>query len=260
MRIIILGNKGGVGKSTVGLLLAKRLCELGKTVLLVDRDQIGYASWLVGIKRKGLIASVVDREEGDYFVEKRIGSGNLQVLKFYGDGPRLREDVRLIISDPKLKRAFSQRYQEVLSLGHDFIILDNKSTTFPSNEEIKLELDAYTDRFPNTRSYRVFVTDPFQLNIENTISFARKLNEEEVLHNLPVRVVGQTLVINMIPTTRMEEMRNLVKELGNLFSSVIFIPFLDELFSFKGSIDQLPEVDEINDLVTLIQRVEMFPE
>lgn len=79
MRIIILGNKGGVGKSTVGLLLAKRLCELGKTVLLVDRDQIGYASWLVGIKRKGLIASVVDGEEGDYFVEKRMG---VETFKF----------------------------------------------------------------------------------------------------------------------------------------------------------------------------------
>ncbi|MEM2013622.1 AAA family ATPase [Metallosphaera sp. D4-4] len=123
MRIIILGNKGGVGKSTISLLLAKRLCELGKTVLFVDRDQIGYASWLVGIKKKGLVASVVDGEEGNYFVQRRLGEGNLQILKFYGDGPRLRGDVRLITSDSKLRRIFDEKYQEILSLGHDFIIL-----------------------------------------------------------------------------------------------------------------------------------------
>ena len=256
MRIIILGNKGGVGKSTISLLLAKRLCELGKTVLFVDRDQIGYASWLLGIKKKGLVASVVDGEEGNYFVQRRLGEGNLQILKFYGDGPRLRGDVRLITSDSKLRRIFDEKYQEILSLGHDFIILDNKSTTFPSNEEIKLELTAYSNFFPNARSYRVFITDPFQFNIENTISFAKKLNEEEILSNLPVKVVGQSLVINMIPVAKMEEMRDAVKGINNLFLSVIFIPFLDELFSFNGSVDQLPEVDGIRELVNLIQKTE----
>ncbi|ABP94694.1 MULTISPECIES: ParA family protein [Metallosphaera] len=256
MRIIILGSKGGVGKSTISLLLAKRLCELGKTVLFVDRDQIGYASWLVGIRSKGLVASVVDGEEGDYFVQRKLGKGNLQVLKFYGDGPRLKEDVKLIISDPKLRTTFNEKYQEVISLGHDFIVLDNKSTTFPSNDEIRLEITAYSGRYPNARGYRVFVTDPFKIDIENTVSFAEKLNREEVLKNLPVKIIGQALVVNMVSPGKIHDVRSDLRELSSMFSPMIFVPFLEELFSFSDDIARLPDVDEIRQLTDLIQSLE----
>ncbi len=53
-RITILGIKGGVGKSTVALTLGKALAISSKSVLIVDRDLIGYSSYILGIRGKGI--------------------------------------------------------------------------------------------------------------------------------------------------------------------------------------------------------------
>ena len=62
MRIVVLGAKGGVGKSMITLLLVRFLLSLGKKIIVVDRDMTGYISWLAGIKGKGLMASIIDNE------------------------------------------------------------------------------------------------------------------------------------------------------------------------------------------------------
>ncbi|PVU77575.1 hypothetical protein DDW13_00500, partial [Acidianus hospitalis] len=62
-RISVLGVKGGVGKSTISLNLGRFLAKNSKKVLLVDRDVLGFASYLTGIRGKGLLAKVVDGEE-----------------------------------------------------------------------------------------------------------------------------------------------------------------------------------------------------
>ncbi|WP_252896754.1 ParA family protein [Metallosphaera hakonensis] len=50
MRISIRSSKGGVGKSTIAISLAKALAMKGYDVLLMDRDVVGYASYLAGIQ------------------------------------------------------------------------------------------------------------------------------------------------------------------------------------------------------------------
>ncbi|WP_404802720.1 P-loop NTPase [Metallosphaera sedula] len=52
--------KGGVGKSTISILLSIELNRLGKRLILVDMDLSGYTSFLAGI-----------REPGIFFVHRR---------------------------------------------------------------------------------------------------------------------------------------------------------------------------------------------
>ncbi|MFP3261037.1 MAG: P-loop NTPase, partial [Sulfolobus sp.] len=49
-RISVLGVKGGVGKSTIALSLSLLLAKSSKNVLLIDRDILGYASSVSGIR------------------------------------------------------------------------------------------------------------------------------------------------------------------------------------------------------------------
>ncbi|WP_188848705.1 nucleotide-binding protein, partial [Sulfodiicoccus acidiphilus] len=47
MRFSVVGVKGGVGKSTLSVALAKLFARSGRRVLLVDRDLIGWSSHLL---------------------------------------------------------------------------------------------------------------------------------------------------------------------------------------------------------------------
>ncbi|MEM3863722.1 MAG: P-loop NTPase [Metallosphaera sp.] len=63
MRLSILSSKGGVGKSPLAISLSKELARRRTDVLLIDRDLIGYASYLAGIRGPGLVTSVVEELE-----------------------------------------------------------------------------------------------------------------------------------------------------------------------------------------------------
>jgi ATPases involved in chromosome partitioning len=49
----VLSIKGGVGKSTIALTTALELTEIGRNVLLIDGDLLGYSSQLAGIEGRG---------------------------------------------------------------------------------------------------------------------------------------------------------------------------------------------------------------
>lgn len=90
MRIPVLSVKGGIGKSIISVLLAKELALKGERVILLDRDQIGFSSSLAGLEEKGLLAAIVDGEKSQFTARLKMGKGEITIIKFYGDGPRLK--------------------------------------------------------------------------------------------------------------------------------------------------------------------------
>ncbi|MCG3109676.1 Iron-sulfur cluster carrier protein [Metallosphaera sp. J1] len=243
MRIVVLGAKGGVGKSMVALLLVRFLLSLGKRILVVDRDMTGYISWLAGIRGKGLMASVIDNEEHNYLKTFNVDKGILHVLKFYGDGPRLVNDVRQF-SREDIANEVKERYREVLSLPHDHIIYDNRGMIEPSEIEFSLEIGMYLTKYPHTQSYWVYVSDSLDVNLKMTLDYDDYL-WSKWSKNLNVK--GRSLVINMVPPDY---------KLPNLdlsrFNVVIQIPFMEGLFEYSGRIEELPVVSSLSPILPFL--------
>jgi chromosome partitioning protein len=62
MKIAIVNQKGGSGKSTTAVLLAKAYAEAGKAVLIIDCDPQGGASELFGCARKPGLFDVLTKQ------------------------------------------------------------------------------------------------------------------------------------------------------------------------------------------------------
>ncbi|AWR99016.1 P-loop NTPase [Metallosphaera hakonensis] len=247
MRIVVLGAKGGVGKSIVTLLLIRTFLERGKKILLVDRDMTGYISWLAGIRGKGLVASIVDNETGNYFTTLNIGKGILRVVKFYGDGPRLISDSQLF-SREDIGSQIREKYDEIISLPHDHVIYDNRGMVEPGELEYSLEIGIYLRKFPHTKSYWVFVSDSLKMNIEMTLDYDQYIWNRWAKN---MNVVGRSLVINMVPPNYAIP----YEEIGGLsrYDSVTTVPFMDELFEFTGKIESMPSLSSLEPLAKAIE-------
>ncbi len=76
--------KGGVGVSTLALMLAKALAEQESNITLVD--VAGYISNIANIRVNGLLAQSVDGEKPVAGYAGKIG--RIQMVKFLGDGMR----------------------------------------------------------------------------------------------------------------------------------------------------------------------------
>ncbi|MFZ8840538.1 MAG: P-loop NTPase, partial [Pyrobaculum sp.] len=82
--VMLTAVKGGVGVSTLALMLAKALAEQGNSVTLVDMDVAGYISSIANIRVNGLLAQSVDGEKPAAGYGGKIG--RIHVVKFLGDG------------------------------------------------------------------------------------------------------------------------------------------------------------------------------
>lgn len=251
-RISVHGSKGGVGKSTISLSLAKELALDGKNVLLIDRDVLGYASFILGVKGPGLLAKIVEGTDSSPVKEIRIGNGILTVLKLFGDGTRFKNDIAIIHSDPSLKEKLKQNYKEILNKRvYDFAVVDNLPLVTPSDYAVKHELSTFLEVFPNSTIARVFVSDPSKYCIINTANYIRTVEGSPEVVGFP-----WSFVINMFPPRRetgeyVNNLRDLVKQLG--LKSGVIIPFVDSLFQFMGDLESLPVVPQIRRMALNIQ-------
>jgi len=89
MNVKIVSNEGGVGKSTLALMIAKSLALKSKKVALLDMDLLGYSSWIIGVKGDGIISML--SKNNDYkgaIKEIEIGKGSITTLKLF-DGKEI---------------------------------------------------------------------------------------------------------------------------------------------------------------------------
>ncbi len=111
MRAVMLtAVKGGVGVSTLALMLAKALAERGSNVTLVD--VAGYISSIANIRVNGLLTQSVDGEKPAAGYAGKIG--RIQVVKFLGDGA-IFDDVEKLRRNPDQLTKLVAEYTAVSS-------------------------------------------------------------------------------------------------------------------------------------------------
>ncbi|AWR99273.1 AAA family ATPase [Metallosphaera hakonensis] len=252
MRISILSSKGGVGKSTIAISLSKALSKRGNNVLLIDRDLIGYASYLAGIRGLGMVSSVADGVESTFYREMRFDDGSVVVLKYFGDGPRYKVDIDKFHKDRALGDRGWELYRRVLNLRkYDFVVVDNAPLVRPQDDIVRHELEKFKSVYPGFPVRQLFVSDSLEVTINDNVRYAESIgvvNEKTVLG----------FVINMIPPRDVEKFRsvlsNIVGRLGARFG--ILLPFMESIFQFSGEFTDFPIPTEIEDLAEKIQEIQ----
>ncbi|QKQ99015.1 ParA family protein [Metallosphaera tengchongensis] len=251
MRISIHGAKGGVGKTTISITLALILAERGGKVVLLDRDNIGFASRISGIEDKGLVKSIVEKSESDPTLTVKVGKGRVTVIKMLGDGPRYEQYIQEILRDDSLKRAFNLKYSQILrSTEFDYFVVDNPSMLQFQDSIVKLDLDVFLSLYPNVEIKRVYVSDSSTLSIWQTVKYA-KLAEEGFR-------IGSALglVVNMVPPMMEEAKEREVREaLEKIDIPVgVITPFYDPLFQYNGELTEFPILPQLRSVPNLLER------
>lgn len=241
MRVVMFtAIKGGVGVSTLVLMLAKALAKRGAKVTLVDMDVTGYISGIAGIHDKGLLAQVVDGENlrGTH-INKVDG---IQVLKFLGDGMRFFDDIEKLRRVPDLLNKLVAEYSTAVSSGYDYVIID----AAPCFLELVLKNPFISYWLTPPASFRIYVTDDKKQSISATIRFIKRV-EDYFTASYPFAVL-----INKVH--HLEKSIEVLEELREDVESTLTlaIPFMPELLRFSGRLDKLPTSDQIEALADFL--------
>ncbi len=130
MGIKITSDEGGVGKSTLALMLAKLLALKSKKVALFDMDLLGYPSWILGIKDDGILNKLKRKENYSRAIKEiKIGNGLIIGIKLF-DGYTTIENL-----DENLISYIKNIINSVINKT-DYTIIDTPIT--PIREKIKI--------------------------------------------------------------------------------------------------------------------------
>jgi len=246
MRITFHGYKGGVGKSTLALMLAKALAERGKKVLFIDRDVMTYASQLAGIKDEGLFVQIaLGKTPENFYKTIKLGNGQLKIVKMFSLGI----DYYKAMHHFNKVREFIDFYTKFLKEeSFDYMVIDNPVFLTWENNPIRYEAEAFKSVFPNERSKVILVTDPLPYSIDDSVVYLRRISSES-----PIAWDPLAGIINMAVEEKqhyLEDIKKLMNFLG--FPIGVIVSFYDKIFQFYGKIEDLEVVPEIRQLAERI--------
>lgn len=129
MKIITFYNiKGGIGKTTLNLSLAKRLSKEGKKILLIDADlqaNLTELFYKVNHDDKTLIDALIEGESAEDIIIKNVNPNfdNIDLIPSNIDLCTLSEDISTMRAREKVVARWFKSNLETLSM-YDYIIVD----------------------------------------------------------------------------------------------------------------------------------------
>ncbi|MEM4130701.1 MAG: P-loop NTPase [Metallosphaera sp.] len=251
LRISIQSAKGGVGKSTISMNLSLALAEIGKKVILLDRDSIGFSSKLSGIEKPGLLSSVVDGIDFKAMSVLRYKKGLIKVIKLTGDGPRFKDDLSALKESDELQRKFVSTYRSIItSSPHDYFIIDNPSLITNNNELAKLEVNLYAELFPSVEPKRIYVTTNSIRAVEHTVNYMVRAERSFS--------IGSALgfCINMVPPGYQDEAKEIVEDVVSKYNLKlgVVIEFNEEIYQYSDELIKMPILSQVRRLASTLDK------
>lgn len=161
-KIAIMLNKGGVGKTTTAVNLAYGLSQKGRKVLLVDTDDQGQCSTILGIKPEYSLANILHETSPTDPIKalKEVSKG----LYLIGGGEGLAVSKKML--SLKEMRSELTLLDAMVSLEgeFDYVILD----TSPSFDSLSLNVLFYCDEVLTPVSLE-------SLSLDSLASFRKRL-------------------------------------------------------------------------------------
>ena len=240
MRLSLIGVKGGIGKSTLAVSLSKLIMKMGKRVLLVDRDLIGWSSKLLGLEDSSLLHKASTGESGEFYRSENDGEGKLTVVRVNPDFPLFLKDYRAVKESNEKFRAFVDLYRPLL-LEHEIFVVDNPPNIFQGDELTDLEHQAFSITRDEKDWYRIYVTDPSERGLSVVLDYMT------VSESISSKGKAGGLIMNMVPplpeelTKASSTMKKVCIEYKISLCGVI--PFDERLYTYSSyaELKEFPE-------------------
>lgn len=180
MKVAIVNQKGGTGKTTTALSLAKALADLEKKVLLIDLDPQGNLSYWLGIEpsNKSITELFFEETTIDQVIIKKEG------MDIIPSDIKL-ADVELNIIEEENREFILKKRIDPIKDNYDFIIMDCS----PSLSLLTVNALCLANKIIVPTQLSVLGISGIDLIIDTVSKIKKSLNPDiEVLGVLPVMV------------------------------------------------------------------------
>jgi cellulose biosynthesis protein BcsQ len=206
--------------------VGRALAELGKRVLLIEGDPLGFSS-LLGI-REGLVGSIIKGTSASV-LSLNFGSESMDVIKLFSEDFYSNYEFVRLVTDKELVDRFKEVYSRYTSKDYDVYVFD--APRFGLKDVVEVERRIFHSCHPEERDKVVVVKD-YVSPLHEVVPLIRSSIEPRY-----GELYG--LVINMVPANdvskAVDELNKAVKDLGFTIGVVVY--FSDKYFKLTNPLD-----------------------